>query len=215
MKQPTAPIYPELPSEDGQNYRLQKISEIEKQLIKERDVRNALYKKYNRAINFTDSIDTTLISASVIMAGMGLAVPAMLPLEIAAIVCGCMGACVKLVRRKLMSKAQKHYEIKTIGESKLNSVKNLISKALNDGQISAEEFQLVLCELDRYNDLKDKTHTKQSGLSEQEKKEVNRRRKGPSAGAIQKKDKRHIILFSKFVFVNDPPPKYQKTSYYI
>ena len=56
MKQPTAPIYPDLPSEDGQNYRLQKISEIEKQLIKERDVRKALYKKYNRAINFTDSI---------------------------------------------------------------------------------------------------------------------------------------------------------------
>ena len=69
-----------------------------------------------------------------------------------------------------MAKAQKHYEIKTIGESKLNSVKNLISKALNDGQISTEEFQLVLCELDRYNDLKDKTRTKQSGLSEQEKK---------------------------------------------
>ena len=82
MKQPTAPIYPELPTEDRQNYRLQKISEIENQLIKERDVRKALYKKYNRAIILTDSIDTTLISASVIMAGIGLAVPAMLPLEI-------------------------------------------------------------------------------------------------------------------------------------
>ena len=78
MKQPTALIYPELPREDGQNYRLQKISEIEKQLIKERDVRKAFYKKYNRATNFTDSIDTTLISASVIMAGIDLAVPAML-----------------------------------------------------------------------------------------------------------------------------------------
>ena len=98
------------------------------------------------------------------MAGIGLAVPVILALEIAAIVCGCMGACMKLVRRKLMSKAEKHYEIKTIGESKLNSVKNLISKALNDGQISEQEFQMVLCELDRYNDLKDKTHTKQSRL---------------------------------------------------
>ena len=47
MKQPTAPIYPDLPSEDGQNYRLQKISEIEKQLIREKDLRKALYKKYN------------------------------------------------------------------------------------------------------------------------------------------------------------------------
>ena len=54
----------------------------------------------------------------------------------------------------------------------MNSVKNLISKALNDGQISTEEFQLVLCELDRYNDLKDKTRTNQSGLSKQEKKKL-------------------------------------------
>ena len=38
MKQPTAPIYPELPSEDGQNYRLQKILEIGKQLIREREM---------------------------------------------------------------------------------------------------------------------------------------------------------------------------------
>ena len=54
-------------------------------------------------------------------------------------------------------KGTKKYEIKTIGESKLNSVKNLNSKALNDGQISEQEFQRVLCELDRYNNLKDKT----------------------------------------------------------
>ena len=40
------------------------------------------------------------------MAGVGLAVPVpvMLPLEIVAIVCGCMGVCVKLLRCKLMSK---------------------------------------------------------------------------------------------------------------
>ena len=99
-----------------------------------------MYKKYNRVINFTDGLDTTLISISVIMAGIGLAVPVMLSLEIAAIVCGCLGACVKMVRPKSMSKAQKHYEIKTIGESKLNSVKNLFSKALNDGQISEQEL---------------------------------------------------------------------------
>ena len=187
MKQSTAPIYPELPSEDGQNYLLQKISDIEKQLIRQRDVRKALYKKYNRAISFTDSIDTTLISASVIMAGIGFAVPVMLPLEIAAIVCGCMGACAKLVRRKLMSKTQKHYKIKNFGESKLHSVKNLISKALNDGQISEQEFRMVLCELDRYNDLKDKTHTKQSGLSEQEKKKLIEEGKAQALALFKKR----------------------------
>ena len=141
------------------------------------------------------------------MAGIGLAVPAMLPLEIAAVVCGCMGACVKLVRRKLLSKAQKHYEIKTIGESKLNSVKNLISKALNDGQISEQKFQMVLCKLDRYNDLKDKTHTKQSGLSEQEKKKLIEEGK-LQALALFKKYKRNIIIFNEIIILNDPPPAY-------
>ena len=92
----------------------------------------------------------------------------------------------------------------------MNSVKNLISKALNDGKISAEEFQL---ELDRYNDLKDKTHTKKSGLSEQENKLIEEEKS--QVLALLKKDKRHIILFSKFVFANDPPPKYPYTSCYV
>ena len=104
MKQPTAPLYPESPTEDGQNYRLQNISEIEKQLITERDARKALYKKYKRGINVTGGVDSALISASVIMAGVGLAVPVMFPLEIVAIVCGCMGICVKFLRLKLMTK---------------------------------------------------------------------------------------------------------------
>ena len=69
----------------------------------------------------------------------------------------------------------------------MNSVKNLIFKALNDGQISIEEFQLVLCELDRYNDLKDKTHTKQSGLSEQEKKKLTEEGKSKALAIVKKK----------------------------
>lgn len=43
------------------------------------------------------------------MADMGLAVPMMLPLVIAAVVCGCFGVCVNLLRGKLSSKAQNHY----------------------------------------------------------------------------------------------------------
>ena len=81
-------------------------------------------KKYKHGINITESADTTPISAGVIMAGVGFAVPIMLPLEITAIVCGTVGVFMKLMRRKLMSKAQKHFEIKTLADSKLNSMKN-------------------------------------------------------------------------------------------
>ena len=97
-----------------------------------------------------------------------------------------------------MSKTQKRYGIKTLGESKLNSIKDLISKALQDGQISESEFRMVLCELEKNNDLKDKTGTKQSGLSEAEKnkliQEVKRR-----LSVSFKKSKIHIILFNKFI----------------
>ena len=144
MKPPSAPpLYPELPVEDGQNYRLQKISEIEQTLIRERDVRKSLLKKYKRGINITDGVDTGLISASVIMAGVGLAVPVLLPLEIAAIVCGTLGVCVKFIRRKLHLKVEKHDQITTMAVSKLNSISDLVSKALQDGQISEMEFKTV------------------------------------------------------------------------
>ena len=188
MKQPTAPnLYPELPIEDGQNYRLQKISEIERTLINERDMRKSLYKKYKRSINITDGVDTGLISASVILAGVGLTVPLMLPLEIIVIVCGCMGVCVKLVRRKLMSKTQKHYEIKTLGESKLNSIKDLISKALQDGQISESEFKMVLNEMEKYSELKQEIKTtKNIEITDEEKKKIIEQGRMEAMNTIQK-----------------------------
>lgn len=188
MKQPTAPsLYPELPSEDGQNYRLQKISEIEKTLINERDNRKALYKKYKRGINITDGVDTSLISASVILAGVGLAIPLMFPLQITAVVCGGLGACVKLVRRRLHSKTKKHNEITTIAETKLNSIKNLVSKSLTDGEISENEFKLILDELDKYNTLKDSIRSKQTGLSEVDRKRFIEEGKAQAKAEFKKK----------------------------
>ena len=172
MKQPTAPnLYPELPIEDGQNYRLQKISEIERTLINERDMRKSLYKKYKRSINITDGVDTGLISASVILAGVGITVPIMLPLEIAAVVCGGLGMCVKLIRRKLMTKTQKHCNVQTIAESKLNSIKDIVSKALQDGEISEGEFKMVLNEMEKYSELKQEIKTtKNIEITDEEKK---------------------------------------------
>ena len=163
MKQPSAPeLYPNLSlkeideyPEDGQNYRLQKISEIEKTLQREIEIRKSLYKKYKRGINLTDGIDSILISTSVILATVGIAIPVLLPIQIAAAMCGSVGVCIKLIRRRLTTKANKHYKIKTIADSKLNSIKDLISKSLTDGQINENEFKLILDELEKYIILKE------------------------------------------------------------
>ena len=188
MKQPTAPnLYPELPIEDGQNYRLQKISEIERTLINERDMRKSLYKKYKRGINITDGVDTSLISASVILAGVGITVPIMLPLEIAAVVCGGLGMCVKLIRRKLMTKTQKHCNIQTIAESKLNSIKDIVSKALQDGEISEGEFKMFLNEMEKYSELKQEIKTtKNIEITDEEKKKLIEQGRMEAMNTIQK-----------------------------
>ena len=153
------PIYPDLPTEDGQNYRLQKISEIEQNLIKDSQARKSLYKKCKRAINITDGIETVLVSAYVLMSGIRIMIPlVLLPLEVAAGICGIAGIYVKFIRWKLHTKTLKHNQIKTIADSKLNSMnsmKDLISKALQDGQISDVEFKAILEDADRLNTMKE------------------------------------------------------------
>ena len=210
MKQPTAPnLYPELPIEDGQNYRLQKISEIEITLINERDMRNSLYKKYKRGINITDGVDTGLISASVILASVGITVPIMLPLEIAAVVCGGLGMCVKLIRRKLMTKTQKHCNVQTIAESKLNSIKDIVSKALQDGEISEGEFKMVLNEMEKYSELKQEIKTTKNIEITDEEKKINRTRANGSNEHYTKKFKTCVICFTN-IYEYEKPPAYSE-----
>ena len=71
----------------------------------------------------------------------------MLPLEIAALTCGTLGVCVKCFGRRLYEKAKKHDAIRMIAESKLNSVKDLISRTITDGQLSPEELKMILNEI--------------------------------------------------------------------
>jgi uncharacterized protein YfbU (UPF0304 family) len=107
-------------------------------------------------------------------------------LEIAAVACGSLGVCVKFIRRRLHSKAKKHDEIKTIADSKLNSIKDLISQALTDGEISENEFKLILDELDKYNKLKDSIRSKQTGLSETERKKLIEEGKAQALAELKK-----------------------------
>ena len=176
MKQvtPTAPrvdgtsgaLYPELPDRyatapPDQSYRLQEISQLKKHLEDERDKRGQLHKKYRRGVNALDGVDTALLTAGMGMGigGVGLlstiiAAPAVLGLEIAALVCGVLGVEGKFVGRRLAVKATKHDEIRVLAESKLNTITDYVSGALTDGRISDEEFRLIVDEVSKYNQMK-------------------------------------------------------------
>ena len=77
-----------------------------------------------------------------------------------------------MVGWKLQAKARIHELILGLAESKLNTITDCISVALNDDKITEEEFRLILSEVDKYNQMKAeiRRHQKQSGgLSEDEK----------------------------------------------
>ena len=52
------------------------------------------------------------------------------------------------------NKKKKHDKILMLAESKFNSIETLISHALNDLDISHEEFKMVLNEKDKYKKMK-------------------------------------------------------------
>ena len=154
-------LYP--PLESGETHRLQHVAKVRFRLEKERDFRASMYKKYGRGSNVVDGIDTALsvTSAGLAASGVGLlstiiAAPVALGLEAGSIVCGLLGAGGKLVGRRLQAKARKHDLIRGLAESKLNTIADRISVALNDDKITEEEFRLILSEVDKYNQMRPK-----------------------------------------------------------
>ena len=119
-----------------------------------------------------------MTSVGLAASGVGLlatiiAAPVALGLQAGAIVCRLLGAGGKLVGRRLQAKARKHDLIHSLAESKLNTIADRISVALNDDKISEEEFCLILSEVDKYNQMKNEIRGRQKqsgGLSEDEKK---------------------------------------------
>ena len=100
-----------------------------------------------------------------------IAAPVALCLQAGAIVCGLLAVGGKLVGRTLQAKARKHDLIRGLAESKLNTIEDRISVALNDDKITEEEFRLILSEVEKYNQMKTEIRGRQNqSLSEDEKK---------------------------------------------
>ena len=169
-------LYP--PLQCGETHLLQHVAEI-RFLEKERDFRASLSKKYRRGANFVDGFDTVLSETSVGLAtsGVGLlatiiAAHVALGLQVGAILCGLLGPSGKLVGRRLQAKARKHDLIRGLAESKLNTIADRISVALNDDKITEVGFRLILSEVVKYNLMKNEIRGRQKqsgGLTEDKK----------------------------------------------
>jgi hypothetical protein len=163
IQTPTAPEN----SDNGHAFRLQKISEIQKELEKEKENRWGISKKYHRAIKAIQTVDELLIGLSIGLGAAGIGVlstiigtPIAIAMESSALGLGLFSIIGSQFNKKLMLKAEKHEKIKTLADSKLNSISGHISKALKDDSISDSEYEIVLSEIKNYNTIKEEIRSK-------------------------------------------------------
>ena len=175
-------LYPTLPSaphlDEGQGYRLQKINEIQRALEDEREKRQNLSKKYHRVVKIISNAGSALVATSMGLgvAGVGLlstivAAPIVIAMEATALGTGLLGIIGGQVNKRLMRKAEKHEKIKVLAEAKLNTISDLISKALTDNKVCDEEYALILSELTKYHQMKEEVRSKTKKVIDEEMRE--------------------------------------------
>ena len=159
-----AKIYPYLnptTSQEPQTYRLAKLSEIEAYFLNEIEVHEQIAKKMKRFNTITGIVDTGLITSTVITGGISIAAFANgvgLPVGNALSGTSLLFSYATAITRKSFKiffvKQEKHDAIKLLAQSKLDSITNIISQAIQDGDISSTEFHKVLHEVEKYSELK-------------------------------------------------------------
>ena len=160
---------------DQTKFRLYEIKKIENYFINEINERESYSKKLNKYVTIFDYIDKILIILSAATNGISIISFTSVIRTSVGIVSASSTLSFSLstgIIKKLLSmtrnKKKKHDKILMLAESKFNSIKTLISRALNDLDISHEEFVTILKEKDRYEKMKDNLRSE----NEDEKQEI-------------------------------------------
>ena len=147
---------------NNQQFRLNKISEIEDYFIAEIKERKLMSKKISKYISFFDYFDKYLIVLSVTSGGVSIAsfvavIRAPIGITSASLSLA-FSLCTGLVKKLLKAtrnKKKKHNKIVMLARSKLNSIEGKISEALINNQISHEDFITIINEEKNYRELKE------------------------------------------------------------
>ena len=169
-------IYPEVPSappDESQTYRLEKINEAEKFLQSEIQNREKLTKRFKRrasALTISDTsvitVITVLEAASIATLTTGVGVPISIVLASTGLLLSLGSAAIHKSQKIFDSKAKKHDKIKTLAESKLDSISGIVSKAIENAHISNQEYHLILEEIKHYRTMKEEIRSKSKRVVE-------------------------------------------------
>ena len=153
-------IYPEAPK-DGNAFRLQQSCRVLENLEKEAKHYASVRKKYKRCYNLLSRISTSTGTLSFCLSGFGVGtafsgvgLPLAASLGGLGLICGVVSVITGEAGKNVSRKVTKHEKTVSVCESKINSLKDKISKALADDRISDEEFENILAEMSKYHELK-------------------------------------------------------------
>ena len=133
--------------DEGKTFRLKRISDIREFLDKELETRGRYRRRYKSAYNTAiylkagaglTSVGSSVVAAATAATGVGII--ASVPLGFTAVATGVLSVVSAGISKILLKKVEKHQQIKLLAAAKLSSVNGLVSRALQDGHISNEEF---------------------------------------------------------------------------
>ena len=159
-KAPKDKIYPEAPK-DGKTFCLQQSCRVLENLEKEAKHYASVRKKYKRCYNFLSRISTSTGTLSFCLSGSGVGtafsgvgLPLAASLGGLGLICGVVRVITAASAKKVFRKVTKHEKTVSVCESKINSLKDRISKALADDMLSDEELNNILAEMNKYHEMK-------------------------------------------------------------
>ena len=171
-------MYPNLNANisNEQQFRLNKINEIKNYFLAEIRERELISKNLSKYIASLDYFDKSLNVLSILLGSISIASFASVigaPAGIIGASCGLTFSItpgfVKKFLKTIRNKKKKHNKIVMLARSKLNSIESKISKALMDNEISHEDFETIINEEKKYQELKESIRIMNSHRSDAEK----------------------------------------------
>ena len=130
-------------------------------------MRDKLTKRFKRRATATTFSDGSVIAAitilgwtSIGLASTGIGIALIPILGSTGVFLGLGSAVIHKTQKIFNSKAKKHDKIKTLAESKLDTISGLVSKAVEDSHIDHQEYLLILKEVEHYRKMKEEIRTK-------------------------------------------------------
>ena len=142
-------------------FQLSEIIGIENYFYQGINERKSYIRKLNKYITVFEYIDKILIFLSATSGGVSIisfisivGVPVGIASASFTLIFSIAKGIIKILLKTTRNKKKKHDNILMLAKSKLNSTEILVSKALNDMDISHEEFTIILNEKDKYDRMK-------------------------------------------------------------